>query len=111
MVLCIDNNDQGRTAHHEFRDEMLSMIGERHVLQQHLPTISHVEQNLAGTRSGTALSCCHTTVAAARLDGICRRLQSHLSTTAEPPIEFKSYGDVLSIRARGRDPASDQPNR
>ena len=80
------------------------------MLQQHLPAVGRAEMDMAGTRIGIRVSCCDATFMAAALDGVCPRPQPDLSITAEPAVEFKSY-DVLSIRARGRDPASDQRDR
>lgn len=81
------------------------------MLQQHRPAFGRAELDMAGTRISARVSRCPATFVAVGLASMCRRPQPDLSTTAEPVIEFKSYDDVLSIRARGRDPASDQRDR
>ena len=78
------------------------------MLQQHPRSIGRIEIGLAGARSGTSGVGCHTTFVATSSGSMC--LGPPL-TTPSSARQFTETGDFLFFRARGRDRASDQPNR
>ena len=81
------------------------------MLQQHLQTVDSSEVEAAGTRSGTGVLGCHTTLAATRLDEIGLPSRPIQTTTSNTAFEFETDDEFFSFRARGRERASAQPNR
>lgn len=81
------------------------------MLQLRPPAADRSEVGAPGTRSGTGLMGCHTTLAVTRLDGFGLLSRADHSTTVNTAIEFKNDDESSSFRARGRERASAQRNR